>query len=87
MRLNEVKCLFFQINFFKRIIVFSKFTNYYANSNIKLVKKNQKLHNSDLPFLVGEVNDDVVMEVNEPSYIETREKVLPLRRTFQSTLF
>ena len=24
---------------------------------IKLVKKNQKLHNSDLPFLVGEVKE------------------------------
>lgn len=31
---------------------------------IKLVKKNQKLHNSDLPFLVG--------EVNEPGYIDTQ---------------
>ena len=39
---------------------------------MNLVKKNQKLHNSDLPFLVGEVNDDVVMEVNEPSYIDTQ---------------
>ena len=40
---------------------------------MKLVKKNQKLHNSDLPFLVGEVKEgDVVMEVNEPSYIDTQ---------------
>ena len=37
------------------------FRHCYANSNIKLVKKNQKLHNSDLPFLVGEVKEgDVV---------------------------
>ena len=59
----------------------------YANSNIKLVKKNQKLHNLDSPLLIGEVNKgDVVKEVNEPSYIETYEKVVPLTRTFQSTL-
>ena len=63
-------------------------SNYcYANSNIKLVKKNQKLHNLDSPLLIGEVNKgDVVKEVNEPSYIETYEKVVPLTRTFQSTL-
>ena len=54
---------------------------------MKLVKRNQKLHNPDSPLLIGDVNDsDVVTEVNEPSYIETREKVLPLKRTFQSTL-
>ncbi len=36
---------------------------------MKLVKKNQKLHNPDSPLLIGDVNDgDVVMEVNEPSY-------------------
>ena len=59
----------------------------YANANMKLVKKNQKLHNPDSPLLIGEVKDgDVVKEVREPSYIETHEKVLPLTRTFQSTL-
>ena len=43
----------------------------YANSNMKLVKKNQKLHNPDSLLLIGEVNDgDVVKEVNEPSYID-----------------
>ena len=43
------------------------------------VKKNQKLYNPDSPLLIGEVkDDDVVMEINEPSYIETHEKVLPL---------
>ena len=37
---------------------------------MKLVKKNQKLHNPDSPLLIGDVNDgDVVMEVNEPSYL------------------
>ena len=51
----------------------------YANSNMKLVKRNQKLHNPDSPLLIGDVNEgDVVKEVNEPSYIETHEKVLPL---------
>ena len=55
--------------------------------NMELVKRNQKLHNPDSPLLIGDVKDgDVVKEVREPSYIETREKVLPLKRTFQSTL-
>ena len=54
---------------------------------MKLVKRNQKLHNPDSPLLIGNVkDDDVVKEVNEPSYIETYEKVAPLKRTFQSTL-
>ena len=54
---------------------------------MKLVKRNQKLHNPDSPLLIGDIKDgDVVKEVNEPSYIETHEKVLPLTRTFQSTL-
>ena len=60
----------------------------YANSNMKLVKKNQKLHNPDSPLLIGEVKEgDVVKEVNEPRYIETHEKVLPLMHIFQSTLY
>ena len=54
---------------------------------MKLVKRNQKLHNPNSPLLIGDVKDgDVIKEVNEPSYIETREKVVPLRSTFQSTL-
>jgi len=63
-------------------------SNYcYANSNMKLVKRNQKLHNPDSPLLLGEVKEsDVVKEISEPSYIETYEKVVPLTRTFQSTL-
>ncbi|MBQ8016531.1 MAG: hypothetical protein IJ258_00335 [Methanobrevibacter sp.] len=63
-------------------------SNYcYANSNMKLVKRNQKLHNPDSPLLLGEVKEsDVVKEISEPSYIETHEKVVPLTRTFQSTL-
>ena len=63
-------------------------SNYcYANSNMKLIKRNQKLNNPDLPLLIWEVNDDVVNEVNEHSYIETHEKVLPLMHIFQSTLY
>ena len=50
-------------------------------------QRNQKLNNPDLPLLIGEVNDDVVNEVNEHSYIETHEKVLPLMHIFQSTLY
>ena len=43
---------------------------------MKLVKKNQKLHNPDSPLLIGEVkDDDVVKEVNEPSYIDTQQKL------------
>ena len=45
------------------------------------------MHNTDSPLLIGDVNDgDVVKEVNEPSYIETDTKVVPVMRTFQSTL-
>ena len=48
----------------------------YANSNMKLVKKNQKLHNPDSPLLIGEVNDgDVVKEVNEPSFIDDQTRL------------
>ena len=54
---------------------------------MKRVKRNQKLHNPDSPLLIGHVNEgDVIKEVNEPSYIETYEKVVPLICTFQSTL-
>ncbi len=42
---------------------------------MKLVKKNQKLHNPDSPLLIGEVKaDDVVKEVMEPSYIDKQQK-------------
>ena len=48
----------------------------YANSNMKLVKKNQKLHNPNSPLLIGEVNEsDVVKEVNEPSYIDAQQRL------------
>lgn len=49
----------------------------YANSNMKLVKRNQKLHDPNSPLLIGEVKDgDVVTEVNEPSYIEPKQPTL-----------
>ncbi len=48
----------------------------YANSNMKLVKKNQKLHNPYSPLLIGEVKEiDVVNEVNEPSYIDAQQRL------------
>lgn len=54
---------------------------------MKLVRKNQKLHNPDSPLLLGEVKDgEVVKEIKEPSYIETDTKVVPVMCTFQSTL-
>ena len=60
----------------------------YANSNMKMVKRNQKLHNLDSPLLIGDVKDnDVVKKVREHCFIETHEKVLPLMHIFQSTLY
>ena len=52
-------------------------SNYgYANANMKLVKKNQKLHNPDSPLLIGEVKEgDVVKEVDEPSYIDPQVRL------------
>ena len=49
----------------------------YANSNMKLVKKNQKLHNPNSPLLIGDVKEgDVVKEVSEPSYIDAQQKLI-----------
>ena len=46
----------------------------YANANMKLVERNQKLYNPDSPLLIGDVKeDDVVKEINEPSYIDTQQ--------------
>ncbi|WP_303737753.1 hypothetical protein [Methanobrevibacter millerae] len=43
---------------------------------MKLVKRNQKLHNPNSPLLIGEVNDgDVVKEVNEPSYVDAQQRL------------
>ena len=41
---------------------------YYGNANMKMVKRNQKLHDSDSALLIG----DVVKEINESSYIDTQ---------------
>ena len=49
----------------------------YANSNMNLVKRNQKLHNPNSPLLIGDIKDgDVVKEVNEHSYIDLQQKLL-----------
>lgn len=49
----------------------------YANSNIKLVKKNQKLHNPYSPLLIGDVkDDDVVKEVMESSYVDGQQTLI-----------
>lgn len=46
---------------------------------MKLVKRNQKLHNPDSPLLIGNVkDDDVVNEIDEPSYIDSQTKLLYL---------
>ncbi|WP_407412896.1 hypothetical protein [Methanobrevibacter sp.] len=43
---------------------------------MKLVRKNQKLHNPDSPLLLGEVKDgEVVKEIKEPSYIDYQQKL------------
>ena len=43
---------------------------------MKLVKRNQKLHDPDSPLLIGEVKyGDVVKEVSEPSYIGAQQKL------------
>ena len=43
---------------------------------MKLVKKNQKLHNPNSPLLIGDVKEgDIVKEVNEPSYIDLQQKL------------
>ena len=44
---------------------------------MKLVKKNQKLHNPNSPLLIGDVKEgDVVKEVSEPSYIDAQQKLI-----------
>ena len=48
----------------------------YVNSTGIWFKRNQKLHNQDLPLLIGEVKEgDVVKEVNESSYIDYQQKL------------
>ena len=56
-------------------IIFNDCQYRYANSNMKLVKRNQKLHDPNSPLLIGDVKDsDVVKEVNEPSYIDSQTR-------------
>jgi len=44
---------------------------------MKLVKRNQKLHNPDSPLMIGEVREgETVMEVNEPSYIDAQTRLI-----------
>ena len=44
---------------------------------MQLVKRNQKLHNPDSPLLIGNVkDDDVVKEIDEPSYIDMQQKLI-----------
>ena len=44
---------------------------------MKLVKRNQKLHDSNSPLLIGDVGEnDVVKEVREPSYIDGQQKLI-----------
>ena len=44
---------------------------------MKLVKRNQKLHNPDSPLLIGDVKEsDVVKEISEPSYIDSQTQLL-----------
>ena len=48
----------------------------YANYSLKLVKRNQRLHNPDSPLLIGEIKEsDVVKEISEPSYIDFQQKL------------
>lgn len=49
---------------------------YYANSYMKLVKMNQKLHNPDSPLLIEDVKDgETVKEISEPSYIDSQTRL------------
>ena len=57
-------------------IIFNDCQYRYANSNMKRVKRNQKLHNPDSPLLIGGLKETgVVKEVNEPSYIDAQQKL------------
>ena len=50
---------------------------YYANSYMKLVKMNQKLHNPDSPLLIEDVKDgETVKEISEPSYIDAQTRLM-----------
>ena len=43
---------------------------------MKLVERNQKLHNPNSPLLIGDVKEsDVVKDVKEPSYIDSQTRL------------
>ena len=46
---------------------------------MKLVKKNQKLHNPDSPLLIGDVNEDAVKEVIEHSFMDLQQNYFKLK--------
>ena len=48
----------------------------YANSNLKLVKKNYKLHDPRSPILIGDADEEVVKEIIEPSYIDSQQRLM-----------
>ncbi len=44
---------------------------------MQLVKKNQKLHNSDSPLLLGDVKiAEEIIEIDEGSFINTQQKLI-----------
>jgi hypothetical protein len=44
---------------------------------MKLVKRNQKLHNPDSPLLIGDVKDgDLVKEISEHTYVDSQTKLI-----------
>ncbi len=44
---------------------------------MKMVKMNQKLHNSNFQFLIVDVGDrDVVKEILEPNYIDIQTRLI-----------
>ena len=74
-RIRECNCIFGRdIGAYNTCLHGCKYC--YANYSLKLVKRNQKLHNPDSPLLIGNVKDiDVVKEVSEPSFIDTQQRL------------
>lgn len=43
---------------------------------MKLVKRNQNLHNPNSSLLIGEIKEnDIVKEISEPSFIDFQQKL------------
>ena len=74
-RIRECNCIFGRdIGAYNTCLHGCKYC--YANSNMRLVKHNQKLHNPDSSLLLGEIaEDEFVKEVREPSYIDTQTRL------------